>query len=325
MNSRFNDFFVVITGQFSSSAKLNASLSKADIVNKRVVLFDEEVKRQQALIARVEKFAVTYQDKAENETVLIMNNGISTPFNCAQHLTELQADSLTVAEVDGQLWDMHHPLQNAKKLKFFHMKEENPHQASLANKVFWRSCSYLLGAIIETSFKEDVPVLLHSFPSANVRSGSFIYDIHLGLKDWKPKQADLRKLGIAFQKLCGENHILQRLEVEADLALRIFEDNRFKSEQIPQIAANSSSGQSVTLYRVGNHIDISRGPMIASTGQIGRASVTAVHNLNGVYRFQGVALPKEFQVNHVEFDMIQSRGRKLNSARIPELKLEAVM
>ena len=84
MNSRFNDFFVVITGQFSSSAKLNASLSKADIVNKRVVLFDEEVKRQQALIARVEKFAVTYQDKAENETVLIMNNGISTPFNCAQ-------------------------------------------------------------------------------------------------------------------------------------------------------------------------------------------------------------------------------------------------
>ena len=76
----------------------------------------------------------------------------------------------------------------------------------------------------------------------------------------------MRKLGIAFQKLCGENHILQRLEVEADLALRIFEDNRFKSEQIPQIAANSSSGQSVTLYRVGNMQNIS--PTISNNFEV---------------------------------------------------------
>jgi len=72
------------TGQFSSSSKLNAVLSKADIVNKRAVLFDEELKRQRSLIARVEKISVTYQDKEKNETVLIMNNGISTPYNCAQ-------------------------------------------------------------------------------------------------------------------------------------------------------------------------------------------------------------------------------------------------
>lgn len=322
--SRFQ-FLSTISRQFSSSSKLNAVLSKADIVNKRAVLFDEELKRQRSLIARVEKISVTYQDKEKNETVLIMNNGISTPYNCAQHLTQLQAERLTVAEVDGRLWDMHYPLQNAKTVRFLHMKEEDPQQASLANKVFWRSCSYLLGAVIENSFNEDVPVQLHSFPSANVRSGSFIYDVYLGLKDWKPKQADLRKLGVALQKLCGENHTIQRLEVDSNLALKMFEDNSFKSEQIPQIAANSTSGQSVTLYRVGNHIDISRGPMIATTGQIGRTSVTAVHNINGLYRFQGVALPKEFHINHVEFDIIQSRGRKLNSARIPEMKLEAVM
>lgn len=72
-----------------------------------------------------------------------------------------------MAEVDGRLWDMHYPLQNAKTVRFLHMKEEDPQQASLANKVFWRSCSYLLGAIIENSFNEDVPVQLHSFPSAN--------------------------------------------------------------------------------------------------------------------------------------------------------------
>jgi len=319
-------FLSTISRKFSSSAKLNvAVLSKADVVNKRVCLFDEELKRQQSLIPRIEKIPVTFRDNNESEKVLIMNNGISTPFNCAQHLTEVQANRLMVAEVDGELWDMHHPLHNAKSIKFLHAKETNHHQASLVNKVFWRSCSYLLGAVVANSFKEDVSVQLHSFPSADVRSGSFIYDAQLGLKDWKAKQADLRKLGVALHKFCSENHRFQRLEVDTDLALRIFEDNMFKFEQIPNIAANSSSGRSVTLYRVGNHIDISRGPMIASTGQIGRVSVTAVHNIDGLYRFQGVALPTDFQVNHVEFEIIQTRGRKLNSARIPELKSEAVM
>ena len=72
-----------------------------------------------------------------------------------------------VAEVDGELWDMHHPLHNAKSIKFLHAKETNHHQASLVNKVFWRSCSYLLGAVVANSFKEDVSVQLHSFPSAD--------------------------------------------------------------------------------------------------------------------------------------------------------------
>jgi len=51
---------------------------------------------------------------------------------------------------------------------------------------------------------------------------------------------------------------------------------RFKTAQIPQIAAQSSSGSKVTLYRLGDHVDISRGPLMSTTQQLGRFSVTAV-------------------------------------------------
>jgi len=53
-------------------------------------------------------------------------------------------------------------------------------------------------------------------------------------------------------------------------------DDRFKTVQIPQIAAQSTTGSTVTLYRLGDHVDISRGPLISTTQQLGRFSVTAV-------------------------------------------------
>ena len=72
-----------------------------------------------------------------------------------------------VAEVNGELWDMHRPLETDCSLKFLHFKENNAQQAFLVNKVFWRSCSFLLGTVVENSFQDHISVVLHSFPSAN--------------------------------------------------------------------------------------------------------------------------------------------------------------
>lgn len=72
-----------------------------------------------------------------------------------------------VAEVDGEVWDMHRPLPSNCTLKLLHMKPHDPHQATLVNKIFWRSCSFILGAVVEDSFQDDVSVNLHSFPPAN--------------------------------------------------------------------------------------------------------------------------------------------------------------
>lgn len=58
---------------------------------------------------------------------------------------------------------------------------------------------------------------------------------------------------------------------------------RFKKEQVPQIAAKSKSGNTVTLYRVADHIDISGGPMIANSSLIGLFAVAAVSAISDFF------------------------------------------
>nr|CAG4649530.1 EOG090X0A3R [Scapholeberis mucronata]SVE93762.1 EOG090X0A3R [Scapholeberis mucronata] len=317
-------FFSTFTRKLST---LNANahstkptLRNQEIRNKRVSIFEKELHRQQALIPRLEKVEVTYQGFNDETTTLVMNKGVSTPYNCAQHLSESVVRRSILAEVNGEVWDMHRPLLSDCTLKLLNMKPDNQQHANLVNKTFWRSCSFILGNVIEDSFNEDVLVTLHSFPPANVRSGSFVHDVHLNLDSWVPTKNDLRQIAASFQKFVRGDHFIQRLDVGASLALEMFEDNVFKSEQIPHIATKSESGSSVTVYRVGDHIDISRGPMIASSVFVGRCSMASIHKLDsGLYRFQGVALPTDININPFAFGILESRAKKLNPARIPEV------
>lgn len=67
-------------------------------------------------------------------------------------------------------------------------------------------------------------------------------------------QNDFRQIAASFQKFVRNGFIFQRLDIDSSLALKMFEDNIFKTEQIPHIATKSNSGRSVTVYRVGTLI-----------------------------------------------------------------------
>lgn len=104
-------------------------------------------------------------------------------------------------------------------------------------------------------------------------------------------------------KLSRENLPFERLEVKKEVAAEMFVDNKYKSAQIPEIAQRSHDGNTVTIYRLGNFLDISRGPLMNHTGQLGKCTVTALHSLaketgiETMYRLQGVALPAGFLVS----------------------------
>ncbi|ODN00494.1 39S ribosomal protein L39, mitochondrial, partial [Orchesella cincta] len=289
---------------------------------KRSKMFSEEKDNQYKELGRIEKIDVEYVGVPENVT-LMMNKGISTPYDCAKHMSEMHLQRSVVAEVNGQLWDMHRPMGESCKLRLLHMKmkEEDPFNI---NKIFWRSCSFMLGAVAESTFHDHIYVELHSFPSANVRSGSFVYDVDLKIKDWKPNSDEMRVFSLEMRKLAQKNLPFERLEVNVDLALEMFEDNQYKKKQIPEIAANSATGKTVCLYRIGDFVDISRGPLMSTTGLLGRCTITALHPLreltnvsDTLYRMQGVALPAGFLLNYFAYGLIEQRGRLLNSARIP--------
>ena len=148
-----------------------------------------------------------------------------------------------------------------------------------------------------------------------VKSGSFVYDAQLSLDDWVPTSQELRVLSIEMIKFNQQNHNIEYLSVDENLATLMFESNPHKTKQIPDIAANNLG--KITLFRAGHHIDISKGPMVTSTGHLGRVSVTNVIKLDTdipgppIYRFQGVALPRDIILNHFAYGLLEERARNL--------------
>ncbi|XP_066145861.1 large ribosomal subunit protein mL39 [Euwallacea fornicatus] len=281
-------------------------------------IFISEQKRQRDTVGRIEKIEIQYEGLLE-KTNLVMNKNISTPFDCVRHLGDKVRNRSVVALINqSSIWHMHKPLPDSCVLDFLHYRSPN---TSIVNKVFWRTCSFLLGAIAYNAFKSNVKLNLHSFPSPNVRSGSFVYDVQLALDNWEPTKSELKVLSIEFIKFCQNEYPIECLDVEKNIALEIFKNNPHKTEQIPDIAAHN--GEKVTLFKVGPHIDISRGPMLPNTNHIGRVTVSNVIKLNTditgtpVYRFQGVALPRDIMLNHYAYSLIEDRARILNSGRIP--------
>ncbi|GAB1869676.1 39S ribosomal protein L39, mitochondrial [Camponotus japonicus] len=291
-----------------------STMSKVEARKRRSQLFDEEKQRQRSELGRIEKIEVTYKS-VEDNVVMVMNRDISTPYDCARHISENVAKTAAVALVDGRVWDMHRPFTGKCELELVTMQSP---RTGVVNYAFWRTCSLILGAVADSAFKDHVDVHLHSFPVPLIHSGSFIYDVFIDLPNWRPTDSELRAMSALFIKLTNQELLLERLEVPCGVALHMFQDNPFKSQQIPNIAKNSDNDR-VTLYRLGDHVDISKGPMVSNSGLMGRVTVSAVHKLadgpvDGLYRFQGIALPKGILLNHFAFSILEKRAKKLNTA-----------
>lgn len=282
-------------------------------------LFEEEKRHQASLVTRVEKIKVEYRG-LEEDTTLIMNKNISTPYNCSMHLSEHLMKQSAIAMIDGKPWDMHRPLTDDCELRFSHFTDENPFHA---NKAFWRTGSFLLGYIMNRAFKDHIYVELHSWPAPDIRSGSFVYDMDLKLHDWVPTMEEincLTRIGYKVQLQKNAN-VFERLDVDAKIAENMFEHNRYKLDQIPRIAAKSRSGNMVPLYRLGDHVDISGGPMIADPSLIGLFSLSAVHQIRTryglLYRVQGLALPAQLTTRNFTWKLLLERAQKVNPGRLP--------
>jgi len=307
----------------SSVKANNKDENLKDVKNESIIkqnqLFNEQQINQKNAIGRLNKIEVNVVDcKPHADTKMLMNQHLSTPAQCAAHLSELYYERSVIAKVDGQIWDMFRPLEKDCTLTFHHFNEEDNHEV---NKAFWRSCSFLLGKIISNAFKDNVPVHLHSWPKPNYKSGSFIYDVQLPtLDNWEPRETELLTLTKAFWNLTRRRLAFERVVVPVSLAKEIFKDNELKSKQLDLIEKRNAEAN-LTLYRVDKFIDFSVGPMIPHTAMIGKVNVTAVHQINAscgkLYRFQACALPTQLPMHFYAYNILLSRSKQLNLANVP--------
>ncbi|CAL8406823.1 unnamed protein product [Arctogadus glacialis] len=287
--------------------------SMAELRGRRSEVFGREQARQRALYPRIEKIEVQLHGPGLDGTTLVMNKGLSTPLSCAKHLTEFHVTASAVAMVDGEQWSLHRPLTRSCSLSLHSFRDADP---ALVNQAYWRSCASLLGQVMETSFKDDFLVELLSAPELPVTSGAFCHDVVLDpqLDSWLPTEEALRSLSRGAQQLIHQNLVWEPLEVAPPVALEVFSHSRFKQEEVEKMAAESPQGN-VTLYRCGDHVLLSAGPLVARTGLCNQYEVTAVHSLGSgprglQRRVQGLSLPLQLQAHHTVWRKLRARAEK---------------
>ena len=109
----------------------------------------------------------------------------------------------------------------------------------------------------------------------------------------------------------------------------MFMYDRFKLAQIPHMLRQISPSDNqtrLTVYRMGNiHVDITRGPLISSTKQIGRYELSAIHDINLpsynelIQRVQAISIPNQLHLHYWTFNYLHEKAKKINRSSIPTL------
>ncbi|XP_031220155.1 39S ribosomal protein L39, mitochondrial [Mastomys coucha] len=291
-----------------------AELSPMELTEMRNELFNKEKSRQLSLTPRTEKIEVKHVGKTDPGTIFMMNKNISTPYSCAMHLSEWYCSKSILALVDGQPWDMYKPLTKSCEIKFLTFKDPDPREV---NKAYWRSCAMMLGCVIERAFKDDYVVSLVRAPEVPVIAGAFCYDIALDkrLDEWMPTKENLRSFTKDAYSLIYRDLPFETLEVDAKVALEIFQHNKYKVDFIEEKASQNPE-RIVKLHRIGDFIDVSEGPLIPRTSVCFQYEVSAVHSLHGsqpnlIRRFQGLSLPTHLRAQFTIWDRLLRRSRKM--------------
>uniref|UniRef100_A0ABI7YL78 Mitochondrial ribosomal protein L39 n=1 Tax=Felis catus TaxID=9685 RepID=A0ABI7YL78_FELCA len=289
-------------------------LSPRELIEMQNDLFNKEKNRQLSLTPRTEKIEVKHVGKTDPGTIFVMNKNISTPYSCAMHLSEWYCGKSILALVDGQPWDMYKPLTKSCEIEFLTFKDRDPGEV---NKAYWRSCAMMMGCVIERAFKDEYVVSLVRAPEVPVISGAFCYDVVLDkrLDEWMPTKENLRSFTKDARALIYKDLPFETLEVEAKVALEIFQHNKYKTDFIEEKASQNPE-RIVKLHRFGDFIDVSEGPLIPRTSICFQYEVSAVHNLQAtqlslVRRFQGLSLPVHLRAHFTLWNKLLERSRKM--------------
>ncbi|XP_051766164.1 39S ribosomal protein L39, mitochondrial [Ctenopharyngodon idella] len=297
-----------------ASSAAAARLSSAELRSHRSALFSKEQERQRSLFPRTEKIEVTLRGPGLQGTLLVMNRGVSTPHSCTRHLTEWHVKSSALALVDGQPWHMHQPLTRSCDLTLLTFKDEDP---QIVNQAYWRSCAALLGHVLDGAFKDEFSVELLKIPEVPVTAGAFCCDLVLDsrLDSWTPTEESLRSFTRDALQLVHKDLPWEPLDVSPSVALEIFSHSRCKQEEVEERAAQSQN-RTVSLYRCGDHVTLSGGPLVSRTGLCSQYEVTSIHTVGesawGVRRrAQGLSLPVNLTANHTVWRKLRKRAERL--------------
>uniref|UniRef100_A0A8R1TZX6 tRNA_SAD domain-containing protein n=1 Tax=Onchocerca volvulus TaxID=6282 RepID=A0A8R1TZX6_ONCVO len=281
-------------------------------------LFCNEQRRQAMVYERkVEKVFWTIENDFENDPVkVLMNRNISTFRDCMKHISRLKADHMALAYANGSYKSVFEKLSGNGKMTPLDYNCQDKHHADAVNMAYWRTCAFLLGAVIDEAFAVDVQLVGPS--KVDYHSGRFEYIARIeNLPNWTPNSASIKFPDFSFfedlfaltekavEKYITRTLTIEPLLVSLEFALDLFDSNVWKQELVHEMKHEAENGEEgVNIYRMGDFVDITYGPLIPYTSHIDKFALTKVEHENFEYRFIGVSVPKALKCSSYSWDLI---------------------
>ena len=192
------------------------------------------------------------------------------------------ARSCVACKINGKIAELTSTLKDGDNIEPLTMESLD------GKKVFWHTASHVLAQAVKNLYPD---VKLAIGPA--IDSG-FYYDFDTSA----PFNAeDLEKITAEMKRLVKEKYKMERIEVSADEAKKIMKDEPYKLELIDEHSAN---GETITLYRQGDFVDLCAGPHLFDISKI---KAIALLSSTGAYwrgdsknkalqRIYGIAFPK---------------------------------
>ena len=225
----------------------------------------------------------------------------------------LQQDVLA-AGVNGQVWDLHRPINEDAEVKLFKWDDAEGKHA------FWHSSAHLMAEALE----ELYPGIKFGIGPA-IENG-FYYDVDPG-EGISIKDADLPAIEKRMQDLAARKETIIRRDIAKADALRIFgdKDDQYKVELISELADGT-----ITTYTQGGFTDLCRGPHLPNTGYIKAIKLLSVagaywrgdEKRKQLTRIYGISFPKKKMLD--EYLELLEEAKKRDHRKIgKELELFA--
>ncbi len=175
-----------------------------------------------------------------------------TPLAVAQSIGKKLAKAALAARVDGKLVDLGLPLTADCELSLVTADSEE------GVDVLRHSTAHLMAQAVRRLFG---PVKVAIGPAT---AEGFYYDFDL---EHRFTPEDLPAIEAEMEKIVRENQPVERMELPRDEALKLFADQGedYKVELIRELPP----GETISLYRQGDFVDLCRGPHVPATGKLG--------------------------------------------------------
>ncbi|MGB4844097.1 MAG: threonine--tRNA ligase [Ferruginibacter sp.] len=183
----------------------------------------------------------------------------ASAFDVAKSISEGLARKVLAADINGEVWDAHRPIDADSSLKLLTWEDAD------GKATFWHSSAHLMAEAVESAFPGV------KFWVGPAIDKGFYYDMDLG--DKKITEDDLIQLEKKMNELAKQKNLFIRKLMPKAEAIQYFTE---KGDEYKLDLLSGLNDGEITFYTQGGFTDLCRGPHIPNTGFIKAIKLTSI-------------------------------------------------